>query len=179
MPSNKKPINSKEAMDIAKQVGTVLVLNGVTCQICGSLRRGKPIVHDVDMVVSENTMRIYEILKPKFEMSAVLTKKEDKYGNFMIEGVQFDFHHAKSESWGAATLFLTGSGLFNIVLRGIAKKQGYKLNEKGLFFGEDLIAGRYEKQIFDGLGLIYLDPPDREVTHENKVRRWLKEKKEV
>lgn len=176
MASNKRPIPKEDAENIAGLVGTVLVLNGVTTQVCGSLRRGKPIVQDVDMVVSVDTKRIYKILFNKVDLKATLTKKEDKYTNFVINGVQFDFLYSREESWGAATLFFTGSGLFNILLRGIAKKQEYKLNEKGLWFKEDLIAGRFERQIFDALGYEYLEPKDREVTTENKRRKWLKEK---
>ena len=176
MPSNKKPMKLKVAQDLAEMVGRSLDINNVKYQICGSLRRERPIVNDVDMVVSIPTLEIYKILKPRLGMSAILTKKGDKYGNFVIEGVQFDFNYASPESWGAMVLFATGSGLFNIIMRGIAKNQGYKLNEKGLFMGEDCIAGRTEEQIFDALGLEYLPPQEREVTAENRKKRWLKEK---
>jgi DNA polymerase (family 10) len=176
MPSNKKPMKREVAQALAIRVCDELQKMKVVVKICGSLRRKRPIVNDVDMVVSVPSTKIYEILRPRFGMSAILTKKGDKYGNFVIEGVQFDFNYASPESWGAMVLFATGSGLFNIIMRGIAKNQNMKLNERGLWFGEDMIAGRDEKQIFDALGLEWLDPKDREVTPENRKARWLKEK---
>lgn len=174
-----KQVRSREVVEpIAKAICSVLEENGVKTQICGSLRRGCPTVGDVDVVVNKPQTRIYEILKQYPRIRAEETKKGGKY-HWVIDGIQFDFVYSPEESWGAACLYLTGSGLFNILIRGIAKKQGYKLNEKGLFFGEDMIAGKMERQIFDVLGYEFLQPSEREVTVANKKRRWLKQKKEV
>lgn len=175
MASNKKPMKNGVAGVLAFEIRNLLEKNGVKVEICGSLRRGREIVNDIDMVVSEPTSRIAEILKKRKGVVATETKKGGKF-SFLIDECQFDIHYAPPEQWGAAVLFLTGSGLFNIILRGIAKNQGYKLNERGLYMGEDCIAGRTEVQIFDALGYEYIAPQEREVTPENRKRRWLREK---
>ena len=68
-------------------------------------------------------------------------------------------------------LFLTGSQKFNIIVRGEAKRQGYKLNQYGLWQGDERIAGKSEEQIFDALGLKYVRPIDRSVESFKRLER--------
>jgi len=93
----------------------------------------------------------------------VIASETKKGGSFLflIDGVQVDMYHALPEQWGAMCLFLTGNAQFNIRLRLIAKKHGFKLNEKGLWSGENQVAGKDERQMFDVLGLEWLEPVDR------------------
>jgi DNA polymerase (family 10) len=65
------------------------------------------------------------------------------------------------KSFFPAYLYFTGSYEFNEKMRGIAKRQGYKLNEYGLYKGEKLIQIYCEKDVFDILGMNYLEPKDR------------------
>jgi DNA polymerase (family 10) len=46
-------------------------------------------------------------------------------------------------------------------MRGIAKRQGYKLNEYGLYKGEREIQIYSERDAFDILGMKYLNPEER------------------
>jgi DNA polymerase (family 10) len=57
---------------------------------------------------------------------------------------------------------VTGSKAHNIALRRRAMGRGWKLNEYGLFEGEDRIAGRTEEEIYDRLGLPAILPELRE-----------------
>src|SRR5439155_468731 len=49
-----------------------------------------------------------------------------------------------------------------VALRQLAIKQGYKLNEYGLFRGTRRIAGRTEEEIYARLGLAYIPPEPRQ-----------------
>jgi len=62
------------------------------------------------------------------------------------------------ESFGAALQYFTGDKYHNIALREIAIKKGYKLNEYGLFKGKKLAAGRTEEEIYEKLGMDWMEP---------------------
>jgi DNA polymerase/3'-5' exonuclease PolX len=57
----------------------------------------------------------------------------------------------------------TGSGEFNVSIRSIAKKKGYRLNQYGLWKGDQCVASREERDIFAVLGLQYIQPEWRQV----------------
>jgi len=58
--------------------------------------------------------------------------------------------------------YFTGSKDHNIALRRIAIKQGYKLNEYGLFRNERKIKGETEEEIYEKLGMDWIPPEMRE-----------------
>jgi DNA polymerase/3'-5' exonuclease PolX len=80
---------------------------------------------------------------------------------------RLDIRYMPYESYYPALLYFTGSGDFNKKMRSNAIKLGYMLNEYGLFkknkkTGEKKnIPVKSEKEIFDILGMEYLDPKDR------------------
>jgi DNA polymerase (family 10) len=59
-------------------------------------------------------------------------------------------------------MYFTGSKDHNIAIRKIAVKKNLKLNEYGLFKGKKRIAGKTENQVYERLGLSYLEPELRE-----------------
>jgi DNA polymerase (family 10) len=78
---------------------------------------------------------------------------------------RLDIRLVPMKSFFPAYLYFTGSYEFNERMRGIAKKQKYKLNEYGLYKldgdTEKLINIYSEKDLFDILGMNYLEPKDR------------------
>ena len=72
----------------------------------------------------------------------------------------------KKESFGAALQYFTGSKDHNILIRKIAKKKGLKLNEYGVFKGKKKIAGKNEKEVYQAIGLSYIEPELRNNTGE-------------
>jgi DNA polymerase (family 10) len=75
------------------------------------------------------------------------------------------------ESFGAAAQYFTGSKEHNVRLREIAVKAKLKLNEYGLFKGDKIIAGPVEQEIYQKLGLDYVDPLLREDRGEVQAAR--------
>jgi DNA polymerase (family 10) len=66
------------------------------------------------------------------------------------------------DSYGSAMQYFTGNKEHNVVMRKIAIKHGWKLNEYGLFRGKKRIAGRNEEEIYKTLGMQWIPPELRE-----------------
>lgn len=179
MPSHKKEMDWKLPWTVAERIKGELVFKGIKSKICGSLRRRCKMVHDVDMVVQTNALHTsteIDDVCEKFgmEMELLTTIKPDtKNIDLLIHGmppeftgqlpdpIQFNVMVTTEEAWGAAIMHLTGSMKFNTMMRGRAKKMGYKLNQYGLFHGDEQIAGRTEGQIFRALLVEPLSPSQR------------------
>ena len=73
-------------------------------------------------------------------------------------GLQVDLRVVPEASYGAALCYFTGSKAHNIALRQIAIDHGLKLNEYGLFKGTRRLAGRTEEELYQRLGLPFLQP---------------------
>jgi DNA polymerase (family X) len=130
----------------------------------GSLRRMKEIVHDVDILAAstdvEKTMKAF-LSMPFIE--SVLAQGPTKASVRVQDDLQVDLRVVEPKSWGAAMHYFTGSKAHNIRMRERAIKQGFKLNEYGLFDAEDkCVVGAEEEEIFEKLGLPYIPPVLRE-----------------
>ncbi len=108
----------------------------VQAEYCGSLRRGKETIGDIDITVAakvEDAGRITDaVTRHGFTAEVIQTgvsKTSIRTGN----GVQVDVRIVPPESWGAAMQYFTGSQAHNVRLREIAVKKGLKVNEWGVF----------------------------------------------
>jgi DNA polymerase/3'-5' exonuclease PolX len=158
-----------EVMSQIKKVGHVQEI-----VVCGSLRRKKPIVKDVDLAIftdSENYDEVWDSVPHdvKWETRGTISRR------WYYKEIKIDARIFKPLHRGAALLTRTGSAKLNVVMRGIAKKQGFLLNEYGIHKdGRNLSAGWSEKQIFLFLGLKYLEPEQRsEPSMEKKQVEWI------
>ncbi|MFO7821317.1 MAG: PHP domain-containing protein, partial [Lentisphaeria bacterium] len=84
-------------------------------------------------------------------------------------GLQVDFRYFEKAAFGAALLYFTGSRAHNVAVRKIAVEKDLKLNEYGLYKGDDLIAGKNEEGIYKELGLSWIPPELREDNGEIEV----------
>jgi DNA polymerase (family 10) len=66
------------------------------------------------------------------------------------------------ESFGAAAQYFTGSKAHNIRLRDLAIGKKLKLNEYGVFKGDERVAGKTEDEVYAALGLPWIPPELRE-----------------
>jgi DNA polymerase/3'-5' exonuclease PolX len=145
--------------------------------ICGSFRRKKSTSNDIDLLVTsyennpDNLKKIVnELTKQKFIIESL--SGEDSTTKFMglckyknNEIRRLDIRYVEITSFFPAYLYFTGSYEFNERMRGVAKRQGYKLNEYGLYKLENnkekYIQIYSEKDVFDILGMNYLEPWER------------------
>lgn len=136
-------------------------------EIAGSTRRGCETVGDLDLLcIADNGERVVKAFTGLPEVTGVLAGGQTK-GSVLVAGpvkgeIQVDLRVVPEESFGAAFQYFTGSKQHNVRLRELAVKKGWKLNEYGLFDGDQMIAGRDEESIYEKLGLKLVPPELRE-----------------
>ena len=124
-------------------------------EIAGSIRRKVESPVDVDVVlIPKDKGKVLNTMKT--------LGKVTKQGNEMVEtrvrGVDVDVYFADDQSYGAQLMTRTGPVGGNIGNRTLAKNQGLKLNQYGLYKGSRRIAGKTEKEIYEKLGKKYKIP---------------------
>ncbi len=134
----------------------------------GSFRRMKDTIGDFDIILETDEPHgaIQFFTKNEDEIKEVLSAGDTKASvKLQNNNFQVDVRVIPKKSWGAALLYFTGSKAHNIELRTIAIKEGYRLNEYGLFKASDdsvLVAGSTEEEIYSALGMDYIEPELRE-----------------
>jgi DNA polymerase/3'-5' exonuclease PolX len=131
----------------------------------GSIRRKKPEVGDVDIIITA-PIDINALRKQPW---AKHVGGGDKQVNFIYEtpGVQRKinlFSFTDPHSFGGALLHTTGSHQYNIRLRAVAMQRGFsKLSQHGLFDDAGkMVAGPTEASIQQMMRVTQREPKDRE-----------------
>lgn len=138
----------------------------------GSVRRRKETIGDVDILaISDKPARVMDFFVHMPEVIAVQAYGETKSAVKLKSGMDVDLRVVPAASYGAALNYFTGSKDHNVALRELAIKHGWKLNEYGLFKGGKMIAGKTEEEIYEKLGLRYIEPEIREMTGELEAAR--------
>jgi DNA polymerase (family 10) len=177
-------IRLDQALEAAETVrGFLRDLSGLLkIQTAGSVRRWAETIGDVDILVGggkgkdaeEAGGRIIQAFTTAGFIQQVLAAGPTK-GSAIIQTettpVHVDVRVVPDESFGAAAQYFTGSKDHNVRLREIAVKAKLKLNEYGLFKGEKMIAGPAEEEIYQKLGLDYVEPLLREDRGEIEAAR--------
>lgn len=179
----------------------------------GGYRRNSPIIHDIDFIclipldemliklesLKDNIIKLPTNIKSdrrkiKFDYKICyfnnnINKIENKDKRSTI---QIDLFYVKKEEYPFSLLHYTGNYLFNIYMRNIAIKKGYKLNQYGLFLIENSEVNnnksqdqiktekgqinniKSERNIFDFLNLDWKEPNERDIgeldhKHWNKM----------
>lgn len=156
----------------APRVETLLELvrsiDGVQqAEAAGSFRRGLETIGDIDLLcVCDDGAATVEAFIKRCEPVRVLASGETK-GSVTValagdREIQVDLRVVPAESFGAALQYFTGSKEHNVRIRERAAKRGWKLNEWGLYNGEDVIAGEDEAGIYAKLDLPHFPPETRE-----------------
>lgn len=133
----------------------------------GSYRRGRDTVADLDLlVVSSNPAEVMDRLAAFASVETLLGRGDTKMSVRLAGGLQVDLRVVPEESFGAAWQYFTGSKDHNVVLRGLAKNRSLKINEYGVFRGDEYIAGRTEQDVYAALDLPCFPPELREARRE-------------
>jgi DNA polymerase (family 10) len=136
--------------------------------VCGSLRRWKETIGDVDLLVaSEQAAPIMAAFTGAPNVERILASGDTKSSVIVERGLQIDLRVVPAASWGAALLYFTGSKEHNVRLRGYALRMKLLLNEYGLYrVGEEKsgtpVASRTEEEIYAALGMDWIPPELRE-----------------
>jgi DNA polymerase (family 10) len=156
-----------EAMPIARELVQALeALPGVErASCCGSLRRLRETVADVDIVVAAlEAAPVREAFLTMPWVRSVIGSGDTKTSVLTAIGLQVDLRIVEPRQWGAACQYFTGSKNHNIKLRQRALARGLLLNEYGLsrVDTEEVVASETEEAIYQALDLPYIPPPMRE-----------------
>ena len=156
-----------DALAICDNLAGILDEIGVAHEFLGSIRRCKPTVGDLDiMLVTDDGADPYlftAILRRMTGHHLHVRLTGSRWLSVVVDGFLCEFKQTTPEQAGAARLMMTGSGVFNIGMRAFAKRQGYKLNQYGLFIRDtdQLVASRTEQDIFAAMGVEYVPPQER------------------
>jgi DNA polymerase (family 10) len=145
-----------------------------TIGICGSLRRGRETVGDIDILVG--TLAPEEATKAFVgypEVEKVILTGPTKSSVQIRGGLQVDLRVVELESYGAALQYFTGSKEHNVQVRRIGVERGLKVNEYGVFdrATENRVAGETEAKVYESLGLAWVPPELREDSGEIAAAR--------
>jgi DNA polymerase (family 10) len=131
--------------------------------IAGSYRRRKETVGDLDILVTcGHSNAVMEAFVNYEDVKKVLAQGDTKSSVILRSGLQVDLRVVPEESYGAALHYFTGSKAHNIAIRQLGVKKGLKINEYGVFEGENRVAGKTETEVFEMVDLPYIEPELRE-----------------
>ncbi len=153
----------------------------------GSFRRGKETVGDLDLlVVSADVEAVMDRFAEFPGRAETIARGDTKMSLRTDAGFQIDLRVVPAESFGAAWQYFTGSKEHNVILRGMAKAKGLKINEYGVYKldggQETYIAGKTEADVYATLDLPVFPPELREARQEfdwaakGKLPRLIEEK---
>jgi DNA polymerase (family 10) len=160
------PIN--EAVKISDEILVYLKTCPMIAQVAsaGSLRRMKETVGDIDILATGKEGGAIIDFFAKYPKASRILASGKTRGSIIVrtEGDvrQVDLRIVPTDSYGAALQYFTGSKTHNVRLRGMAKEKGLKISEYGVFKGDTNIAGKYEEEVYNAIGLPYIPPELRE-----------------
>ncbi len=164
-------------------------------EVAGSYRRGRETIGDIDLLVNaDDADAVMDQLGRFEELATVIGRGDTKMSIRLGRGLQIDCRVVPAKSFGAALQYFTGSKDHNVILRGMAKDRGLRINEYGVFrapkstfksvtgpaVGSDdsddanfkdanspnYIAGRTEEEVYAALDLPWFPPEIREARQE-------------
>jgi len=159
------------AQGLALDMQSKLLATGLfqKIEIAGSLRRGKEIVKDADILVipkaSANPAQIAEAISAlaiKNESPTEISGKGPTKISLSYQGLPTDFRIIPPRSFACAYQYFTGSKEHNTQLRSLAKKMGFKANEYALIKSTEEFFPQTEEELYQLLGLAFIPPELRE-----------------
>lgn len=133
--------------------------------IAGSIRRAKPTIGDIDLLVaSSNPQPIMDTFVYMDNVARILGHGETKSSVELLNGLQVDLRVLPEERWGTLLHYFTGSQMHNIRMREIALEHGLSLNEHAFtpLDGSPEVICADEASVFAAVGLPYIPPELRE-----------------
>ncbi|WP_267163194.1 DNA polymerase/3'-5' exonuclease PolX [Halovenus salina] len=143
------------------------------CALAGSIRRWKPTIGDVDVLVGSDAPDVVvEAFTDYPEASTVIEAGSTK-ASIRVGDVRVDLRVVASREFGAALQYFTGSKDHNVAVRNRALDRGLKINEYGVFDVSELeeaddqragerVGGETEREMYEAVGMAWVPPELRE-----------------
>lgn len=156
-----------KVLAIAKEVKEQLSPHCFRCEIAGSIRRRKPEIKDIDIVL---IAKPYEFGLLQSGVAAVINQWQSVRGKFpcqytrrlLPEGIELDIWLVEEKNWGYHFAIRTGSEGFNrrVLVRNW-NKRGFKGEGGFLTKDKKIIEVREEEDLFKLIGLPFISPERR------------------
>jgi len=128
----------------------------------GSIRRKSPDIGDID-ILSTKPVGAADIEKNPWARE--ITGGEKQVNFVYDDGKEVRrvniYVFTDPKTFGAALMHVTGSSLYSIRVRNVAKHKGLKLSQHGLFRGDRLVAGPDEASVQRAIGISTRAADDR------------------
>jgi len=155
----------QEAKATAERVKETLAPYCEMIEIAGSIRRQKPTVNDIDIVLMENPDAALMMNNILFNIGVVKQNGLKIKRVYLPEdNITVDIYIATPDTWATLLLIRTGSKENNIRLCSLARRKGWHLEASGggLFDDHSIrLAGDTEESIYKALGIPYQEPQER------------------
>ena len=139
----------------------------VDLEVAGSYRRRCETIGDIDILATTaEGSPIMDHFVAYQDAREVVAHGPTKSSIRLKSGLQVDLRLVSRESYGAAMVYFTGSKAHNIVIRGIGRERGLKINEYGVFKGAELVCGESEEEVYVSIDLPWIPPELREARGE-------------
>jgi DNA polymerase (family 10) len=165
MSQTENKISRIQASEIIQKYQTILDKNNINHKVCGSWRRHKEEIGDLDIVVTDCSINdLLFIIKNVYPYTIVRSGDALLSLDIVFENktVRVEFITVPLDSFGSACIHATGNAQFNISLRTYCKNKGFeKLNQYGLFKNGISVASKTENDVFEKLGLDVIPPECR------------------
>jgi DNA polymerase (family 10) len=135
-------------------------------ELCGSLRRRKETIADIDLLVSAKDPEPVMDALAKANVRQVLGRGPTKSSVLLHNGMQADLRVVDDEAFAFALHYFTGGKDHNIAMRQRAIDHGLRLNEYALEGKGKKLKAKDEVELYKHLGLDYISPELRENTGE-------------
>ena len=145
----------------ANEIVNILTPYCERIQIAGSIRRRKPNVKDIDLVLIPKAPTLKPIIQG---IADRVVRSGARLASFIYKGIAVDIYYANEQTWATLLLIRTGSAESNIRLSTLVRNRGWHLSANGdglLDENGQRIAGDSEEEIFRALGQRYLEPWER------------------
>jgi DNA polymerase (family 10) len=135
--------------------------------VCGSYRRAKETVHDVDLLLATaHPAELTSYFTTLPGIQKILAHGETKASVILDNGLQCDLRAVSNAQFPFALQYFSGSKEHNVALRQLALRKGWSLNEYDFTRvnddAEPLPEVHEEKDIYLALGLSFIEPELRE-----------------
>ena len=169
----------EKALAIANETVTLLAPHCERIEIAGSVRRQKPEVKDIEIVVIPKPF-MYGLFEDgiatvvnKWEKVKGDLEKNCKYTQRILpSGIKLDLFFAERGNWGNIFAMRTGSADYSRYMLagtwsnlGYASKEGYLYDNNGV-----RIEIREEEELFKLLSIPFAEPKDREYEKPVKIK---------
>lgn len=133
------------------------------CEVAGSVRRASPTIGDLDLVAAaedlEATLDLFISLP---QIAAVEVRDGRRVDVRLHNGKTCSLYVTMPDVWGAALVMWTGSVAHRERLQHLAVERGLSLREDGLWRGSEYLPTPLEQDVYEALGLPFIEPELRE-----------------